>query len=94
MKTQVVNIKNSAYDIYIGRGSKWGNPFYMSKESDRAKVIELYEHYARQKFTKTELQELVGKRLGCHCKPKPCHGDVLLKLIYEYELEKDIFSFC
>lgn len=34
--TTVVNIKrkNVKYDIYIGRGSKWGNPFVMKNWSD------------------------------------------------------------
>jgi hypothetical protein len=27
------------------------------------------------------LHELRGKRLGCYCHPKPCHGDVLIELI-------------
>jgi hypothetical protein len=27
------------------------------------------------------LEELEGKTLGCHCKPKECHGDVLIELL-------------
>jgi hypothetical protein len=30
-----------------------------------------------------ELLKLDGKILGCHCKPKACHGDVLVRLIEE-----------
>ena len=89
MKTAVVNKKISKYDIYIGRGSKWGNPFHMRGEDERSKVIQQYEKYARGKFSKEELRELVGKRLGCFCKPKACHGDVLVKLLEEYGLEKE-----
>ena len=41
------------------------------------------------------LDELAGKRLGCYCAPKPCHGDVLVELVnarieaeaFEYEEE-------
>ena len=29
------------------------------------------------------LPELQGKTLGCWCKPKACHGDVLVRLIEE-----------
>ena len=29
------------------------------------------------------LGELRGKILGCWCKPKPCHGDILVKLVEE-----------
>ena len=25
-KTRVVDLHKEAYDVYIGRGSKWGNP--------------------------------------------------------------------
>ena len=87
METTVVNKRISKYEVYIGRGSKWGNPFHMSNESQRNEVIERYEVYARNKFSKEELKVLVGKRLGCFCKPKRCHGDILVKLIREYGLE-------
>ena len=36
-------------------------------------------------FWKLKLSELKGKRLGCWCKPAPCHGDVLVELIEEME---------
>ena len=87
MKTKVVNKKTSSFDVYIGRRSKWGNPFRMKSENQRGEVIEKYEDYARQKFSKDELAVLVGKRLGCFCKPRKCHGDILVKLIEEYGLE-------
>ena len=28
-----------------------------------------------------DLHELDGKILGCWCKPKPCHGDVIAELV-------------
>ena len=28
-----------------------------------------------------DLEELEGKTLGCWCKPKTCHGDVLVELV-------------
>ena len=87
MKTKIVNKKTSSFDVYIGRGSKWGNPFRMKSENQRGEVIEKYEDYARQKFSKDELAVLVGKRLGCFCKPRKCHGDILVKLIEECGLE-------
>jgi hypothetical protein len=27
-----------------------------------------------------QVSELKGKILGCWCKPKPCHGDILVEL--------------
>ncbi|MFM7243676.1 MAG: DUF4326 domain-containing protein, partial [Planctomycetaceae bacterium] len=31
----VVHCKRSAYDVYIGRPSKWGNPFEIGRDGDR-----------------------------------------------------------
>lgn len=82
MKTKVVNRHFSKYDVYIGRGTKWGNPFVIGKDGDRKEVMRLYEIYARNNPEIMEsLHELKGKVLGCSCKPKECHGDILVKLI-------------
>jgi len=80
----VVHCKKSKFDIYIGRGSKWGNPFVIGIEGTRKQVIEKYENWIRtQENLLNSLHELDGKILGCWCNPLPCHGDVLLKLIEE-----------
>ena len=81
-KTNVVHIKCDAYDVRIDRRTKWGNPFPMERESDRARVIadyrlDLWEKIKTGHFTLQELADLRGKRLACHCAPRPCHGDVL-----------------
>lgn len=80
MEPIVVNRYKSDYDIYIGRGTKWGNPF---KSSNRDKNIEdyrlyLWEQIKSGKITKTDFDELDGKVIACSCKPKPCHGDVIV----------------
>lgn len=93
MNTTVVNCKKSEYDVYIGRGSKWGNPFshldYGSAEfkvESREEAVRKYEEWIRNKPDLLAcLDELKGKRLGCFCRPKFCHGDVLVKLLYEKE---------
>ena len=84
--TCVVNKYKEDYDVYIGRGSKWGNPFVIGRDGDRYEVVEKYKQYLKKQIkngevTKTDLQSLAGKRLGCFCKPKKCHGDVLVKAI-------------
>lgn len=80
--TEVVNINNEDYDVYIGRGSKWGNPYIIGVSGTRKECIEQYKKYllARPDLLE-DLPELVGKRLGCHCKPMNCHGDILLELL-------------
>lgn len=82
--TIVVNIYTDEYDVYIGRGSKWGNPYVIGKDGNRKQVIEKYEEYIRNKPELLDsLYELVGKRLACFCFPKLCHGDILIKLMKE-----------
>lgn len=78
--TTVVNIHHSDYDVYIGRPSKWGNPYRLGSSMSKAQAIALYEKYAREHFTETDLAEIRGKRLGCFCAPASCHGDVLVRL--------------
>lgn len=86
--TRVVNKYKESYDVYIGRGSIWGNPFTV-QEYGRDIAISMYELYMRDRIKIfpeiiDELLELKGKTLGCFCKPQPCHGDILIKLIQEY----------
>jgi hypothetical protein len=84
--TKVVNKYKEEYDVYIGRGSKWGNPFVIGKDGTREEVIEKYEKWIRSKpELLNSLHELRNFRLGCFCKPKPCHGDILVKIIEEKE---------
>lgn len=88
MKTKVVNKKHSEYDVYIGRGSEWGNPFIIGKDGTREEVIEKYRERLEAAILSDptfilKLEQLKGKRLGCFCKPKACHGDVLVEKIEE-----------
>ena len=81
---RVVHCKRGKYDIYIGRPSKWGNPFNIGPDGSREEVIAKYEQYIRgNRFLMSRLKELEGKVLGCWCSPLPCHGDVLIKLVKE-----------
>lgn len=86
--TRIVHCKKAPYDIYIGRPSKWGNPYIIGPDGDREEVIKKYEEHIRNsKILMRALPELVGKTLGCWCPPKQCHGDVLLKLLREFNYE-------
>ena len=80
--TKVVNLKTDPYDVYIGRPSKWGNPFEIGRDGTREQVIAKYEEWIKTKpDLMNSLHELEGKVLGCWCSPSACHGDVLIKLI-------------
>lgn len=82
MKTKVVNKRNTReYDVYIGRPSKWGNPFVIGEDGSRAEVIAKYREYIlNSKELMADIHTLRGKTLACWCSPLPCHGDVLAEL--------------
>ncbi|HDH15296.1 MAG TPA: DUF4326 domain-containing protein [Gammaproteobacteria bacterium] len=79
--TKVVNVdKGDAHDVYIGRGSDWGNPYAIGFDGDRDEVIRKYQYDFERDYLKSSKEDalsLRGKILGCHCKPAACHGDVI-----------------
>jgi len=82
--TRVVHCKREPYDVYIGRPSKWGNPFKSGRDGTLEEVLEKYEQYIMNRpDLLAALHELKGRTLGCWCKPKPCHGDILARLAEE-----------
>lgn len=76
--------------VYVGRPSKWGNPFKMndpllpaglSRLGRRKAIISEYQQWLlKQSELLKDLPELGGKDLVCWCSPLPCHADILLKL--------------
>ena len=93
--TRVVNKHhNECYDVYIGRGSVWGNRWtHLKDRATKAEFVvdtreEAIEKYTEWLLSQPDLvarakKELTGKILGCYCKPKACHGDVLVKVCDE-----------
>lgn len=86
---QITKVRNKdsgeTFDVYIGRKTPWGNPFPIEHDANgnkRQDVIEKFKVYFQENFIDNpdNLQHLLtlrGMRLGCHCKPLPCHGDVI-----------------
>ena len=68
--------------VYVGRPSKWGNPFFVGASGTREVVIEMYrEHIIEMLEARPDdIKELKGKDLVCWCAPLQCHADVLLEL--------------
>lgn len=80
IRDHVVHCKRDPYDVYIGRGSKWGNPFVIGRDGDRDEVIAKYEQYLlNNDGLWSSLYELKGKVLGCWCSPAHCHGHLLVQ---------------
>ena len=73
-KTLVVNKNLEHFDVYIGRGSAFGNPFPVHNgEFTLDESLHLYEHHLFDKIMtepdfKTKFLSLEGKKLGCFCK--------------------------
>lgn len=90
MSGRVVHCRREPFDVYIGRPSKWGNPFshIRGKETlakhlvkDRDEAIARYRQWIlTQPQLLKDLGELKGKVLGCWCSPQRCHGEILLRL--------------
>ena len=77
----VVHCKRAPHDVYVGRPSKWGNPFEIGKDGTREEVIAKYEaHLLATPALMDALPELRGKTLGCWCAPRACHADILTRL--------------
>lgn len=94
---RVVHCRREAYDVYIGRPSKWGNTHSHLPNSaaryrtdTREAAVEYFERDMRQRwsergesFVDEYLRPIAGKTLGCWCAPQLCHGEVWVKLCRE-----------
>jgi hypothetical protein len=86
---RVVNLNTHPYDVYIGRGSIWGNPYSHLKGTKalhivktRKQAVMAYKQYLLQNEELLEkLPTLVGKVLGCYCAPKLCHGHMIIDVM-------------
>jgi len=99
-KPKVVNIGHGdSYDVYIGRAGKgcngyFGNPI---REGTRKQKLDGFREYAFTRIQqdaefRQKIKSLEGKTLGCFCKPKPCHGDILAELCVIINQEDEFFQ--
>lgn len=89
--TTVVHCLRDTYDVYIGRAvprkgylhhSRFANPFRIDRDGTREEVIAKFRGWVinHPVMVAQIRRELRGKRLGCWCAPKACHGDVLAEI--------------
>ena len=87
--TRIVNLRHGPPPdgaVYVGRGSRWGNPFRIGVDGTREEVIEKYRQYIlKRPYLLAHLEELRGKVLACWCAPLPCHAEVLVELANQSE---------
>ena len=75
--------KSTAPDdaVYIGRPTKWGNPFVIGRDGTRQEVVQKYKDYIlSNESLLAQIHEIRAKDLVCFCAPLQCHGDVLIEL--------------
>ena len=85
---KVLNYKKDkipADAIYIGRPSKYGNPFKIGIDGTRKEVIQKYKEWIINQDIELIKQELGGKDLFCCCSPLKCHGDILISIVNDIE---------
>ena len=77
--------------MYVGRPSRWGNPFRLQPSSGRIEaaiarmmVVRLHRRWVTAEVNEhltIDLEPLRGRDLVCWCSlDQPCHADVLLEL--------------
>ncbi len=85
----VVHCKKASFDVYVGRPTKWGNPYtHLSygkgkfRVATREEAVASYEKWllSQPELIKQARAELRGKVLGCWCAPLACHGDILARV--------------
>ena len=91
VETTVVNIHHGAtYDERIDRASIFGNPFHLGRDGDRTTVLEKYRTYFLRRVDddaefRRRVLELRGKKLGCWCAPKLCHGMIIAEWLAQHD---------
>lgn len=70
--------------VYVGRPTKWGNPYPVNEHFNREQAFRLYKDFVQKwedELIEDAKKELKGKNLACWCRVgEPCHADVLLEI--------------
>lgn len=78
--------------VYVGRPTKWGNPYTITSVTHLEDSLILYRQWLESKLKDhpSFLDPLKGKDLACWCPLKdkngnsvPCHADIILKVMKE-----------
>lgn len=87
-KTELVNVRKYGKEgiRMIDRDTIFGNPFRLEEvggDYTREESVAQYKTWFKNKLQtddefRESVEDLHGDTLGCWCKPKACHGDVIL----------------
>lgn len=88
MKARAVNVRTEEWDVYVGRGrdpktkkkldgARYSNPFPVDRYGKAGCMRRFFKHLELNPLLVAQWKvEHAAKRLGCWCKPAPCHADV------------------
>lgn len=97
MRTRAVNVYKEKYDVYMGRAGKgqdgyFGNDHYVGycrkcqKNHTQEEAVEAFRADFRVRIAvddayRAKIWQCQGKALGCFCKPRACHVDVIVEYL-------------
>ncbi|MFB6303210.1 MAG: DUF4326 domain-containing protein [Haloferacaceae archaeon] len=91
--TELVSVRRFEPTRRIDRDSEFATQFERPVDPDGGTVDDgtssgLYAGWFKSKLLEDDefaaaLSDLYGERLGCHCLPQPCHGEVILEHLAE-----------
>ena len=89
----IANKRDHPQGEYVGRPSVLGNPFKLTRESEREEVIDKYRQWLKERIREcdsdiiAELSRLKAIAdtgdlvLICWCSPKRCHAEVIKEML-------------
>ena len=87
-KTEVVNMRTYGVRdvVLIDRTTIFGNRNRIKKGCTRKQSIEKFRVYFEHriktdKVFRRKVRKLAGRKIGCWCKPLPCHGDIYVEYL-------------
>ena len=88
--------KNNPLNCEIGEYGWLGNPISIGKKchvckkihNEGGETLPCYKKYLSKRLEEKdfiqEFLKLKGKTIGCFCKPKPCHLDIIVEVLNEF----------
>ena len=99
-RTEVVNIRYAACDVYIGRAGRgedgyFRNPFRLLPGMSRGATLDRYRSYFYGRLRtdpefRQRIHALKGKRLGCFCKPYHVIGILSKNISIPWTMNKSV----
>jgi hypothetical protein len=84
--------------VYVGRPTKWGNPWAISKTVTRSKSLRLYKAWMTGTFTEKAVERIIGQGVTCPSQPLSLLNWLMIRGALRNDLKelrgKDLACFC